>query len=228
MSDNPLAKLDKARAYLAECRNLPDIKKIRDVAVAAREYARAQRLSVEVRNRAWEIQTEAERRAAEFLDRLERKEREGAGRPSKNCVRQAHPINSDYQEGLEQIGITRFDAARWRKVEKVPQKSFANYVDEVMNTGKEATTRGLLAFAHNDNGSKPKKRKKPVTGKSSDILRGKTDMEGAIGAFGSVDALCMRLRALVIEVMKLTPPEQWPELLAAAHEEIDDLAKRKP
>ena len=43
----PLAKLDKARLLLRKSRTLPEIKKIRDLAVAAKEYARAAKLGHE-------------------------------------------------------------------------------------------------------------------------------------------------------------------------------------
>ena len=223
MSTNPLAKLDQARAYLAECRTLPDIKKIRDLALAAKEYARAQKLSAEARNYAWEIQIEAERRAVEFLDGL-KKDKGGGDQRSKNHSRTKR--GSDYRQELEVIGITDRDASRWRVVAKVPEKLVANYIAQVTSTGKEVSTKGLLAIAHSNNGSKPKRSK--AKDKKSGLPRRKSDMQGRIEAFGSVDALCMRLRALVIEVMKLTPSEQWPELIAAVREEIDDLAKRKP
>jgi hypothetical protein len=150
MSDNPLAKLDKARAYLEECRSLPEIKKIRDLALAAKEYARAQHLSAESRNYAWEIVIEAERRAAEFLDKLDRKPYHG-GRKI-NDARQVGDI-SNYQQGLEQIGISTQDASRWRAVAEIPASTLSRYVEAVMDDGGEATTKGLLSFASARDGS---------------------------------------------------------------------------
>jgi hypothetical protein len=112
----------------------------RDLALAAKEYARAQRLSAASRNYAWEIQIEAERRAAEFLKGLERK-------PYRGGVRQAHVTNSDYQAGLEQIGISTQDASRWQDIGEVPSAVVSKYVQTVADNGGEATTKGLLAFS---------------------------------------------------------------------------------
>src|SRR6516164_11607732 len=110
MSDNPLVKLAKALAYLRGCRSLPDIKKMRDLALAAKEYGRAQKLSAEIRNHAWEIQIEAERRAVEFLDGLERKQ--GGDRRSNNQTRSKRGFEkSDYAMELKAIGITDRDAS---------------------------------------------------------------------------------------------------------------------
>ena len=222
MSDNPLAKLDKARAYLAECRNLPEIKKIRDLALAAKEYGRAQKLSAEIRNHAWEIQIEAERRAIEFLDGLEKKNL--AGRPKNNS--RTSRASSDYKVELDAIGITTRDASRWRTRAMVPEKLVASYIAQATSTGKEVSTKGLLALAHSDNGSKPKTKK--TTSRKVKPSSKESDMEACIRVFGPFDALRMRLRALVIEVMKRTPAEQWPELIAIVREQADSLAQRKP
>lgn len=69
---NPLAKLDKATHLLAEAKTLDEIKNIMDVAEAARTYARAAKLGLEAYNHAAEVKVRAERKAGEFLKRLER------------------------------------------------------------------------------------------------------------------------------------------------------------
>ena len=52
---NALVKLDKARSALAESRTLSEVKKIRDVAEAAKTYAKAAHLSRDSQNYAAEI-----------------------------------------------------------------------------------------------------------------------------------------------------------------------------
>ena len=52
---NALASLDRARVALMEARTLPEVKKIRDIAEAARVYAKAAHLGRESQNYAAEI-----------------------------------------------------------------------------------------------------------------------------------------------------------------------------
>src|ERR1700731_1169442 len=58
-----LGNLDRARLALMEARTLPDVKKIRDIAEAARVYAKAAHLSRESQNYAAEIALLASRKA---------------------------------------------------------------------------------------------------------------------------------------------------------------------
>ena len=65
-----LAKLERARLPLAESRTLPEVKRIRDIAEAARVYARAAHLSRESQHYAAEIALLASRKAGEILAKL--------------------------------------------------------------------------------------------------------------------------------------------------------------
>jgi hypothetical protein len=150
MSSNPLMKLDRARLYLAECRSLPEVKKIRDLALAAKAYAQAHKLGMESCNYAWEIQTVAEQRAAVFLDKQERGG--GGDRKSKNQPPTQRAFDSPYKEALEEIGITTQEASRWRTVAEVPESVVSRYVAAVAEQREQATTKGLLAFASAKNG----------------------------------------------------------------------------
>ena len=73
MPSSRLAKLEQARQMLAECRTLPEVKKIRDIAEAAKVYAKAAHLGQEAQNYAAEIALLAERKAAR-LTREKRRE----------------------------------------------------------------------------------------------------------------------------------------------------------
>ena len=144
MSANPLAKLDQARAYLAECRSLPQVKQIRDRALAYKEYARAQRLGNEARIYAWEVQTEAEQRAAELLKQVERKPGAGGGNP--NLVRQMDEVATPLQEALDEIGMSRQELSRWDAVSQIPATVRSRYVDEVRANNAEPTTKGSVGL----------------------------------------------------------------------------------
>lgn len=62
-----LAKLDQARSLIAECRAIPDAKRLADVAKAAEVYARQAQLGEELEQYAREVRFRAERRIGEFL-----------------------------------------------------------------------------------------------------------------------------------------------------------------
>jgi hypothetical protein len=179
---NPLAKLDHARAALAECRTLPEVKLIHDKALAAKEYARAQKLSSESRNYAWEIQTLATRRASEILDKLEKKKGAGAGRPAKNNnhPRQVGEI-SEYAEALDEIGVTTQDASRWRTVAEVPEAVVSRYVEQVASEDAEATTKGLLAYASGKSGQAQ------VSSDSNEYYTLAEHIEAARSVLGGID-----------------------------------------
>src|SRR6202521_50405 len=69
-SSSPLARLETARRLLAEVLSVDDVKAIRDVAEAARIYARQARLGLEAQNDAAEIRQRAERKLGELLATL--------------------------------------------------------------------------------------------------------------------------------------------------------------
>jgi DNA methylase len=64
---NPLERLAQARDALEASRDLAEVKAIRDVAVAAAQYARARKLGAEAERYAAEIATRAERRMGQLL-----------------------------------------------------------------------------------------------------------------------------------------------------------------
>jgi hypothetical protein len=46
-------------------------------------------------------------------------------------------------------------------------------------------------------------------------------------SFGPINACIMRVRLEVCEAMNFVPRDQWPEVIAAVREDIDDLAKQR-
>ena len=90
-----LAKLDQARQALAECRTLSEVKKIRDVAEAAKVYAQAAHLGQESQNYAAEIALLAERQAGAMFAELQRAKPKATGgrvRKSKPSLNTRVPL----------------------------------------------------------------------------------------------------------------------------------------
>ena len=70
MTSTSIERLSTARQALIEARSLDDILQIRDIAEAARTYARAAKLGLDSQNEAAEIKLRAERKAGEILKQL--------------------------------------------------------------------------------------------------------------------------------------------------------------
>lgn len=138
-----LARLSAATTALAEARTLDDVKRILDIAEAARTYARAAKLGLEAANHAAEIKLRAERKAGELLAQLERGQ---PGRPEKNTLQ---PVTnfSEYRGVLEENDINRVTAHRWQTVATVPDEVFERHIVEVKADGDELSTAGLLRVA---------------------------------------------------------------------------------
>lgn len=144
---NALAKLDKATQMLAEAKTLDEVKSIMDVAEAARTYARAAKLGLEAANHAAEVKIRAERKAGELLKQLERNAPKGNG--SNQFAKHSgveYPA-SEYREVLEDQDIPTTTAFRWQTVAAIPEKKFEQHIAEVIETGGELTTAGLLKAA---------------------------------------------------------------------------------
>ncbi len=67
MATNALANLDRARSMLAEARTLGEVKKIRDMAEAARTYAKGAHLGRDAQYHAPEIALLAAHKAGAIL-----------------------------------------------------------------------------------------------------------------------------------------------------------------
>lgn len=143
-----LAKLDKARQMLAESRTLPEIKKIRDIAEAAKVYAKAAHLGHEAQNYAAEISLLAARKAGEILKQLERSP---GGEPAKK--RHSTPamlaaVESEYSKALKESGTSERTAQYWQRLAAVPATTYEKHVRETEEIKGEITAAGLLK-AHN-------------------------------------------------------------------------------
>ena len=124
---NPLAKLDRATHMLAEAKTLDEIKNIMDVAEAARTYARAARLGLQAYNHAAEIKVRAERKAGEFLKRLERIPG-GKGRFTAHS--NVERAVSQYSDVLKEYAIPTTSAFRRQQLADMPELVFEKHLED--------------------------------------------------------------------------------------------------
>ena len=137
-----LAKLDHARQTLAECRTLSEVKKIRDIAEAAKVYAQAAHLGQESQNYAVEIALLAERKAGAMFAELERAKPKATG----GRVRKSE-ATSEYASALEGSGTSEREAQRWQEIAKIPEDTFNDYIQQSKDLKSEISRAGLSKVA---------------------------------------------------------------------------------
>ena len=141
-SVNTLANLDRVRIALAKARTLPEVKKIRDIAEAARVYAKAAHMSKESLDYAAELKLSAERKAGRILARLQKS---SGGRPEKTAASYAGV--SEYQKTLEETDTPTRTARYWQEVAAIPEETVRSYVTKAKLDDKNpVTTSGLIRF----------------------------------------------------------------------------------
>jgi hypothetical protein len=146
-----LANLDRARQMLAECDILSEVKKIKNIAEAARVYARAAHLGRESQNYAAEISLDASRRAGEILKQLER------GKTGPKELSATLAGNSEYTQTLKDTATPERTAQRWQTLADIPEETFSEYIQQSKDLDTEITQAGLLKAA-----KKAAKRKCPT------------------------------------------------------------------
>ncbi len=121
-----LALLSQAHHAIAEARSLDELKGIRDKAEAARKYAQAAGLGLEIQNYAAEVKLRAERRAGSLLAKLKL---HGGDRREET---------SNERLTLEDVGVTKDQSSRWQLTAAVPEREFDRYVSRTrVNSGRE-------------------------------------------------------------------------------------------
>lgn len=140
-TDNAIAKLDQARAALAECKTVMEAKQIADVAEAARVYLERTNASAETVNRATEIRLLAERQMGAFLKQMPKNE--GAmGKRTALYVSKTQTDLSGLKDGsptIKEMGVSYGDAHRARKLADIPEPEFRERIEEAKAEGKLTT-----------------------------------------------------------------------------------------
>lgn len=134
MTDPPqeLVPLSVARRLLEQAECVHDVKKIRDVAEAARVYAKQAVDGLDMQNEASEVKLRAERKAGELLAGM--------------TMHDGNPRSHDATR-LRDLGITKSQSSRWQCEAGLPDPAFQRYVAETKAAGRELTSSGLLKLA---------------------------------------------------------------------------------
>ena len=183
-----LAKLDHAEAMLAESCTLSEVKKIRDIAAAARVYFKAAHLGHEAQNYAAEIADLASCKAGEILMQLEKTPKESAATVSGD---------SEYRQALNDTGTSERTAQRWQERAKVPEPVVQQYKEATRKAGGEITVSGLLQFSKLRSSVK---RPPPQTPNTSNIME---TLSSFLFKLGELNGFTKRIKTPVTEQMKV-------------------------
>ena len=135
MKEHPaLVRLTKAEQMLELASDLSEIKKIIDVAEAARVYIRAAKIGEGAARHAERVKLLGQRKAGECLSKLER------AKPGRNRE-QVAPHFSPYRAAIQDAGIEKTAAKRYQQVAAIPEPRFKEYIEKET---REITTSGLL------------------------------------------------------------------------------------
>ena len=136
MSDLLLVRLDQARLILAKAKTIPEVKRLADMAAAAKLYAKRVGASSEAVNHAAEIKLRSERRLGEILQEMPK--RDGArGKGKKVELQTGTPL-------LKEVGVSKKQSYIAQNLASIPEPKFEQTIAEVRDSGKEITTTAVL------------------------------------------------------------------------------------
>jgi hypothetical protein len=134
---NPLVLLNQVSHLLTNACTVSELKQVRDVAEAARVFAKAAQLGVDQQNQAAEVKLRAERKAGQLLAGLRLR---GGDRKSN---RQRASLK------LSDIGISHDQSRRWQRLASVPDDEFNQFLDDANSSKTVITAAALLILFRN-------------------------------------------------------------------------------
>lgn len=130
-----LMRIDQARALLAQCASVDEVKDIRDQAEAVAAYYRQRGGALGIQNDASEIRLRAERRLGEILRTLPKHK---GGRPTET------PRSNEEVPALGEIGITWTQSSAWQRIASLAEDEFESRIAEAKENELELTTSRML------------------------------------------------------------------------------------
>ncbi len=145
-SDLIVSRIDKARVLLAEARDAPAAKKVKDAAHYAELLARRQKLSREVIGHAHALEIDAQRLMGEYLLRGEKNRgggEKGVGRRGKQCGTALEPHSAPLT--YAQLGIDKKEAADAQTIANIAAEGNGLY--DSIRSGKKTVAQAKREFS---------------------------------------------------------------------------------
>jgi hypothetical protein len=198
-----LVRYEQARAALAECHRVDEVKDIRDKAEAMAAYAR-QAKDQDLILWATEIKIRAERKAGEMIAALPRGGK-FLGRDADGDFRKTDDAKL---EVLAEMGVSKDQSSRWQGLAAMSEESFETAVATARDTAGQVTTAFMLREAAK---GKPAK---PPQGKKAEALR--QELKAAQERGVSMLAMYARLTIKTIESQDSVTDEEMSLLAELA------------
>ena len=119
--DNALVLMNTAHQKIQLAKSLPEVKDIHDKAKTLQEYAKQQKLGLEMQNDLAEIVIRAERKAGELLKETEL---DKGGRPTEDN----QSNDSTSLPKLKDLGISKFESSSWQRIAEIPEDDFEQHI----------------------------------------------------------------------------------------------------
>jgi len=143
--------VERARQFLAQCRDVDEVKELRDKAETIARYQRSRSAAEDSGVSAAVIARRAERRLGELVAELPKAP---AGRPKEK--NRSHAATNCKIPTLADHGITKSESSRWQAIASVPEKKFEATIAEAIEAKKPPTSAALVRLV------RPKKTAAPV------------------------------------------------------------------
>lgn len=157
MSDNFLTKIDQAQRYLAEAKTIDEVKQIRDQAEALRQYARQQKMGLDMQNDIAAIKIRAEIRAGQLIKEMKKRGKlDTGGQTTLQDYNSSHDARGNNSVKLEDMGINYTQSARWQRMAEIPEPLLEQHIATVKAKDRELTSISVLRLSHqHTNGKTP-------------------------------------------------------------------------
>jgi hypothetical protein len=132
-----LALLEQAATLLVECRDLDEVKSLRDRAEAMRLYSKKIADSQRSQNAAAAIKIRAEHRMGELLAQMEKQKPGDHWKKKRSHDATVTPT-------IAEIGITKSDSSRCQAIAAIPPKQLDAVIEHACKTNRELTSKEMV------------------------------------------------------------------------------------